>query len=353
MTKLRAALVTPLTGNLSRFGREGASALELWADYTRAAELPEPFTEVELHVTDYEPDHERAVREALSHDPHVVFGPYGSSTAISFAKSTNRAIWNHGGATSALRWPDFPHVINVLSPARTYFDGILRAIREKDRSAKTITLLHGNTGFGRDVASGAMKSAEELGFDVRKFPFKPGNAPEVAATLPDADVLLVVGRFEDEVDAANVLLPGDWRFRSFVGAGTESVLAPIGELREGLIGSTQWMPSLDFQPEEGPTSAWFIEKFREKTGSEPSSPAVQAFAAGILCARCLRDCGGDTGDEAQLEAARNLDTTTLYGRFRLDPETGLKIGRSVLVVQWQEGERRVVWPPERADSELR
>lgn len=33
MPRLRAGLVTPLSGKLSRFGREGATALTLWAEH--------------------------------------------------------------------------------------------------------------------------------------------------------------------------------------------------------------------------------------------------------------------------------------------------------------------------------
>lgn len=348
MPRLRADLVTPLTGKLARFGRESATALTLWAEHV--AELPTPWTGVDLEIWDAAPDPGAAVRAATYARPDVLFGPYGSSPALAAANATDRVIWNHGGATSALSRPDFPHVINVLSPASSYFDGILQAIRAADPDASTVSLLHVATGFGRDVAYGAVTSAEEMGFEIQTFPFEPGRAVGVAATLPDADVLLVVGRFEDEVEAAKSLLPGHWKAASFVGAGVEEVLAPIGNLREGLLGSAQWIASVAHEPDEGPDATWFVQRFRRESGTEPSYPAVQAFASGILCARCLRDGGVD--DRAQLAAARRLDCTTLYGGFRLDPATGLQVGREVLVVQWQDGVRRVVWPPERAESSL-
>jgi branched-chain amino acid transport system substrate-binding protein len=129
------------------------------------------------------------------------------------------------------------------------------------------------------------------------------------------------------------------------------VLAPVADLREGLLGPAQWAASAAPEPDEGPDAGLFVRGFRRVTGSEPSYPAVQAFAAGVLCARCLRDGGVD--DEAQLAAARRLECTTLYGGFRLDPASGLQTGREVLIVQWQEGVRRVVWPPERAEQPLR
>ncbi len=348
MSELRAALVTPLTGPLARFGRESAVALTLWAEH--AADLPPSWTGVDLEVWDADPDPGAAMRAAIEARPDVLFGPYGSSTTVAAAGVTDRAVWNHGGATSALCRPDFPNVINILSPASSYFAGTLRAIRAADPDAGTVCVLHGSSGFGRDVASGAMSAAGELGFDVRAVSFEPSRVAEAAASLPEAEVLLVVGGFEDEVGAAESLLPGGWRAAAFVGAGVEEVLASLGELREGLLGPAQWVASAAPEPDEGPDAEWFVENFRRTAGSEPSYPAVQAFAAGILCARCLRDGGVD--DAAQLAAARQLECTTLYGGFRLDPQSGSQVGREVLTVQWQDGVRRVVWPPEQAERPL-
>ena len=58
-------------------------------------------------------------------------------------------------------------------------------------------------------------------------------------------------------------------------------------------------------------------------------------------------------DESALrQAAGDLDFTTFYGRFRID-EDGRQIGRSVALVQRQEGRKVVVWPPEQAEAPLR
>jgi branched-chain amino acid transport system substrate-binding protein len=50
MSKLRAALVTPLSGQLASFGRASSAGLTLWA--TQSANLPPPWTGVELEVRD-------------------------------------------------------------------------------------------------------------------------------------------------------------------------------------------------------------------------------------------------------------------------------------------------------------
>jgi len=94
-----------------------------------------------------------------------------------------------------------------------------------------------------------------------------------------------------------------------------------------------------------------VEKYRHVIGVDPPYPAAQAFAAGLLCACCLRD-SGVSEDTAQLAAARQLACSTLYGRFKIDPVSGLQVGHQVLIVQWQCGTRRVVWPPEQAERPL-
>jgi branched-chain amino acid transport system substrate-binding protein len=349
MTRLRAALVTPLSGPLAPFGRAAALGLTLWAEH--AARLPPPWTEVELAVRDTATDPGASMRAAVDTHPDVLFGPYGSSTMLAAMRATDRVVWNHGGATSQLSRPAFPRVINVLSPASTYFTGVLQVVRVTKPGAATVSIFHASSGFGRDVATGAANTAAHLNFEVQAIPYAPNHAAEAASSVPGADILLVVGNFTDELTAAPILLTRTWNAAAFVGAGVEEVLAPLGNLREGLLGPAQWIATAALAPDEGPGSAWFVARYRDITGNDPPYPAAQAFAAGLLCARCLRD-SGSCDDATQLARARQLACTTLYGRFRLDPVSGLQVGHQVLTVQWQNGLRRVVWPLEQAERPL-
>ena len=349
MTRLRAAIITPLTGPLAPFGHAGATGLSLWARH--AARLPPPWRGVDLDVRDSGSDVRASMHAALDDQPDVLFGPYGSHPMLVAARNCPRVLWNHGGATSRLARPAFPQVINVLSPASTYFTGVLQAVRAFDPEAATVALVHTTSGFGQDVATGAASAALTLTFAVERLAFEPGHAAEIASLVPQADVLLVVGSFADELAAAPILLQRPWRAAAFVGAGAEEVLAPLGNQREGLLGPAQWIASAAPEPDEGPDAAWFVTRYRGMAGGEPSYPAAQAFAAGLLCARCLRE-SGRSEDTAQLAAAHQLVCTTFYGAFHLDPWSGLQSGHQMLIVQWQQGSRRVVWPPERAERPL-
>ncbi|HKF36201.1 MAG TPA: ABC transporter substrate-binding protein [Ktedonobacteraceae bacterium] len=349
MTSLRAALVTPLTGPLAPFGQACATGLALWVEH--AASLPPPWTGLELDVRDIGSDAGAAMRAAIDTHPDVLFGPYGSSAMLAAARAIERAVWNHSGATSQLARPAFPQVINVLSPASTYFTGVLQVLRACDPGAATVSLFHTSSGFGRDVATGAATAAATLDFEIQVVPFEPYHAASAASNVPRADILLVVGNFADELAVAPILLARAWRAAAFVGAGVEEVLAPLGNQRERLLGPAQWIATVAREPDEGPDSDWFVAKYRDAAGVDPPYPAVQAFAAGLLCARCLRD-GGSCDDAAQLAAAYQLVCNTLYGAFRLDPLSGLQVGHQILIVQWQQGVRCVVWPPEQAERPL-
>ncbi len=112
------------------------------------------------------------------------------------------------------------------------------------------------------------------------------------------------------------------------------------------------MHSAITRPDEGPNVDWFVDRYRSAVGADPPYPAAQAFAAGVLAARCLR--GAKSADDAaQLAVARHLACRTLYGDFRLDPATGLQVGHRVVTVQWQQGRRRAIWPPDLAEAALR
>jgi ABC-type branched-subunit amino acid transport system substrate-binding protein len=71
--RLGVGLATPLSGSLSRFGRDGAEALALWAEH--AAKLPARWEGVELCVVDAAGRPADAVRELVDRGVDVLFGP--------------------------------------------------------------------------------------------------------------------------------------------------------------------------------------------------------------------------------------------------------------------------------------
>lgn len=327
---MHAVLVTALTGPLSGYGRAGASALSLWAE--RAG--------VRLDVYDAYPDPAAAMRRAEAQRPALVFGPYGSGPTRAAAAATTRLLFNHGGALPG----STGNLVNVLAAADTYLAGALDVVARVDPGLRRISVAYGDTGFGRAVGHGALAAARSRGLHATRAVL-PDDPPE-------AQMLFVAGGFDAERAAARRLLPGPWRAAAFVAAGVAHVLDGLGPLREGLLGPAQWLPSAAPVPDLGPSAEEFVAAYRDRTGDAPPYPAAQAFAAGLIAGHCLKEAG--TADDAALfAAARRLTVTTMFGRFRLDPDTGQQVGHRVLTVQWQHGTRHVVWPPAQAQADLR
>jgi hypothetical protein len=326
---IHAVLVTPMSGPLARFGACGAEALRLWADLAGAA----------LEVVDAYPSASRAVALAEARRPDVLFGPYGTGPAVAAARAGAGVLWNHGGATARLTRPDFARVVNVPSPAGDYLATVLDAmVADGVPAGSEVVLLHAGTGFGREVAAGAVTAAVRLGLDLRTVAFPPGGGPAALRRAPPGGVLLCAGSFDDDAAVASLALRRRWKAVGLVAAGVDELAEALGERVEGLYGPCQWLPGADPEPAEGPDAGWFLARYREATGRPPPYPAAAAFAAGILWQSCARDAGSAEPGSV-LAVARSLDSSTLFGRFRLDPATGAQAGHRVQAVRWQRGRR--------------
>ena len=123
-------------------------------------------------------------------------------------------------------------------------------------------------------------------------------------------------------------------------------------MAEGFIGPSQWEAEAGYMADYGPSAAQVVASLHRAGHEAVDYPMAQAYAAGVVMQRCLLEAGS-LDDSALRQAASSLDFTTFYGRFRIDPETGRQTGRSTLLVQWQDGRKVIVWPPESANGVLR
>ena len=167
------------------------------------------------------------------------------------------------------------------------------------------------------------------------------------------DVILGAGTTEADIAFAQEIRMQRLRpeLIGLVAAGVQQFQDTLGADAEGFCGPSQWEPTLRDQPDIGPTSAGFAAAFRARFGMEPDYPAAQAYAAGLIAAHCVQ-LAGSLDDLAIRQVAASLDTTTFYGRFRLDPLTGHQMGHQIVMVQWQAGQKQVIWPLTAATAAL-
>ena len=306
----------------------------------------------------------RAITEQLIVEDRVdlLVGPYSAvltNAAAEVARTYGKLLWNQGGASPLVYQQGNPWVVGILTPADEYLAGLLPAVREVCPQASTVGIVRAATGvFPRDVASSVENAAPGLGFRVvlsRKFDPDVKEFGEVVRTICEAapEVLVVVGRFQDDLALAELLAETapDIGAVAVVAAGVDAFRERLGDLAKRFIGPSQWEPVARHRVDFGPSVDEVRASLIRAGHSVVDYPMAQAYAVGVVMQRCIQECGS-VDDAALREAAALLDFTTFYGRFRIHPETGRQTGKLGLMVQWQQGKKVIVWPPECREKEL-
>ena len=130
-----------------------------------------------------------------------------------------------------------------------------------------------------------------------------------------------------------------------IAAGVDAFRERLGSLADNFVGPSQWEPDAGYVVDYGPDAAEVQDSLRRAGHHVIDYPMAQSYAVGVVIQRCVQEC--KSLDDAELrQAAASLDFTTFYGRFRIDADTGRPAGKSALLVQWQQGRKAIVWPPE-------
>lgn len=226
--------------------------------------------------------------------------------------------------------------------------------RMEPRGARAIVLYPSNSGFGRLAARGAETMGRQAGISMATLTYLSlrDDLPKLMSELQrrSPDLILSAGAVEDECALARGLVAAQVRARAF--ALTAAAMHEFGQLlgaeAEGFLGPSQWEPGAAYAVDFGPGSREAADRIRAQ-GAPADYPAAQAYAACLIAHRCLEEAGS-AGDEPLWRAACALDCTTCFGRFKIDPKTGLQVGHKMVWVQWQRGRKVIVWPPRLAQS---
>jgi ABC-type branched-subunit amino acid transport system substrate-binding protein len=231
-----------------------------------------------------------------------------------------RLLYNHGGSADDLARPG---LVSLPAPASTYFEG---AVQEAvSRRVDRLLVVRGPGPFARAVAEGAAARASERGIEARMVSVGSLTAAEAAGAA-----LLVVGRFEEDLAVVRGVRgwPQAPALLGAVAAGLPAFGEQLGGAAEDVLGPVQWWPSRR-RPEVGPSGADFADRYRRRTGREPSYVAAQAAAAGYLAHVAHR-----RGLIA--ETVGQWTTSTLLGNFALD-DGWHQVGHRMRTILWRHG----------------
>ena len=281
----------------------------------------------------------------------ILIGPYGSDLTRAVASVSSRygrVLWNHGGAADDIHRPG-GRVVGILTPVSRYFAGLLQLTRSLDPHARRVVVLHRRgSSFGRLAAQGAREIGREMGFRTTTITYSSvrDDLPRLLAKLRHQrpELILSAGAFEDDCALGQELIAAGVKAKAFgfVAAAMQDFQEALGRKVEGFLGPSQWEPGLGYPVDYGPAKDEVVRRLRA-AGAAPDYPAAQAYAACLIAQRCLEEAAS-TDDEALWQAACTFDGSTFFGRFRIDPRTGLQVGHEMVWVQWRGETKYIVWP---------
>ena len=368
MQKIKLGISICLTGRYSLQGKETFGGIDLWVnevnqsggifvkDYNKKLAVELIFIDDESSIDKCKVSIEHLI---LNHKVDLLLGPYSSAhmlSAASIAEEYNKIIWNHGGASDEIVRRNFKYVINAITSSGNYLNGIIEMVSDVDKKANKIAIFQAqDSGFSTNVAKGAKSFGEINGFKVYIIKYISGtndfspHLKNVDEIKPD--LILGVGRLDDDINLAKQMIKQELKPKmiGLVVCGISEFQNELGKDAEGFLGPSQWEKGLKTNPDIGPTPLEFFNKFKKTYGKPPDYPGAQAYNIGLIIEKCIQDSGALQQSELR-EAARNADFKTFYGRFKIDPETGNQIGHKMVVVQWQKGNKVIVYPREMAEA---
>jgi hypothetical protein len=317
---LRVGACLSLTGRYARFGAQAAAGLAAWRALDGDAELV-------VEDDGSEPARLATAIGGVAARCDLLLGPYSTQLMRSAARTLadrESLIWNHGGAGDDVCAMLPGRIVSVLTPAGRYAEPFLRRLANGGTRVP-LCIASGRGSFGRQVAAGAESGGCTLGLEV--------TSSSVRMSEAEWD-LLSCGVFEDDVATVRRALASSRPPRQVcsVAAGVRDFAGAVGT-PDGVFGIAQWFPGAPGGVELGPDEASFLAALG---GAAPDYPTVQAVAAAVVAAHCARLAGG-TSPRALWSAATDLDTSTLFGRFRIDAVTGVQVAHETVLVRWASG----------------
>jgi branched-chain amino acid transport system substrate-binding protein len=297
----------------------------------------------------------------------AVLGPYSSPITEAVADVTEkhkRLLVASGAASSAIFKKGRRFAFMVLPPAETFFEGLIDIAAR--RGLKTIALIHEDSLFPRASAQGALELARKQGLTTVLTEAYPrgttdfgGMLRKVKATSPD---VLIVATYDT---LAMFRLLKDLDINPKMLGATADVATPefyrtVGRDAEFVYGASQWEPELVTLRAGGlipiarqyPGAREFVEAHQKDfPGAEISYHAAQAYGGCQVLLEAIRRAGSLHSEKVR-DAILGLDFHTVYGRFKVDRQ-GVQIGHKMLLFQWQDGKKVIVWPEELAPGKAR
>ena len=346
-----------LTGKYARTGQEQLQGFQMWVEEVneRGGLLGK-----KVHLIHYDdeskPETGAKLYEKLITDDKVqlLIGPYSSDVTLAastVAEKHNFPMVSSGASSSEIWARGYKNIFGLYTLADLYMDQIIEL--GKSKGLKKIALVYENTAFPRGVAEGVKRKAKELGMQI-VFEEEYGKASTDFSSMiikikaKKADMVIGGSYLPDSTGFMRQAKEARLYAKIFafaVGPGLPDFGHNLGLDAEGVMGNTQWEPTLKL-----PGAKEFAEKYKVRHGHEPGYHAGGGYGAGHVLEAAVKKAGSTDRDKVRA-ALFALDTVNAFGRFKVDA-TGKQIGKPAYAVQWLGGERHIVLPEEAATAKV-
>jgi branched-chain amino acid transport system substrate-binding protein len=315
---------------------------------------------VELVIYDDQSNPATAVRlyEKLITEDKVdaVMGPYSSAVSEAVANVTEKykkVMVAPLAATTSIFKKGRKYIFMVITPAENYLDGLIDMAAK--RGLKTVAIIHEDTLFPKASAAGTAEAAKKKGMQVVLQEAYPKGNTDFSALLvkikaANPDVIAAGTYFDDAVAITRQMKELNVNPKMFgltVGGDLPEFYDLLKQNAEYIYGSTQWDESLPY-----PGQKEFLAAYKAKfKGQEPSYHTAAGYAGCLIYADAVKKAGTLDADKVRDQLLK-MEIKTAFGDYKVEPD-GFQIAHKMVMLQWQDGKRIVVWPDDLANGKMR
>jgi branched-chain amino acid transport system substrate-binding protein len=281
----------------------------------------------------------------------LVMGPYSSpvtNAASTVTEKHKKLMMASLAATTSIWERGYKYLFMTISPAEVYMEGLIELAAERD--LKTLAVINEDTLFSKAAAKGTIELAKKKGMKVVFHEAYPKGTTDFSALLIkikalNPDVIAAGSYFDDAVATTRQMKELDVNPKMFgvtVGGDDPDFGKQLGKTAEYVYGSTQWADNVPY-----PGVKQFIENYKKMFNRDFSYHAPAAWGACQVFAEAIRRANSLESDKIR-EQLLKLKMTTAFGDWQVD-ERGFQIAHKMVLLQWQEGKRVTVWPPQLAE----
>jgi branched-chain amino acid transport system substrate-binding protein len=286
----------------------------------------------------------------------AIMGPYSSAITEAVANVNEKykmPMVAPMASTTAIFRKGRNFIFMVQSPAEVYLEGLIDMAAK--RGLKTVAITNEDTLFPKATVNGTIDLAKKKGLQVVFVESYPKGNTDFSAILTkvrtaNPDVLAAATYFDDAVAITRQMKELNVNPKMFgvtVGGDLPKFYDLLGKNAEFVYGATQWEPELPY-----PGAKEFTESYKKEfPGADLSYHSAGGYAGCQILVEAIKRARSLDGEKIRAEIAK-MDLTTVYGGFKVD-EGGFQLTHKMVMFQWQEGKKVIVWPDDLAVGKAR